>query len=202
MIPRQIADLFPWAGRIARDKAGTTAIEFALLAPVFLTLTMGGLDFGHSIYAKAELIGAVQQAARSSTMEGADASAADDMVRSYMAAIAPNVTVSSVRYNYYDFTDVGRAERWNDLDSSGRCDNAESYVDENENGKWDADIGRSGNGGASDVVLYEVTATYKSPFSVPFMPQGWEMRSIKASTTLKNQPYSNQNAYGFSTGVC
>lgn len=193
--------LFGWR-RLAKDKSGATAVEFAFIGPVFFTMILGALDFGHWVYARAELNGSVQQAARSSTMETSDTTVADNMVRSYLSTIVPGVEVTSTRMNYYDFTDVGRAERWNDLNSNGSCDNNETYVDENESGQWDADIGRSGNGGASDVVVYTVTATYTSPFAIPFYPESWKERTLVASTTLKNQPYAYQIAYGSSTGVC
>lgn len=201
MIPFQVQAGKPLRA-IVCDRSGATAVEFAFIAPVFLTMVMGIMDFGHSVYARAELNGSVQQAARSSTMETSDTSVADNMVRSYLETIVPGVEVASTRANYYDFTDVGRAERWNDLNNNGQCDNAETFVDENESGDWDADIGRSGNGGASDVVVYTVTATYTSPFSVPFYPESWKQRTLVASTTLKNQPYAYQIAYGSSTGVC
>lgn len=187
---------------LLRNQQGAAAMEFAMIAPIFITMIMGILDFGQWAYARAELTGAVQQAARSSTMETADTTVADNMVRSFMGVIAPNVSVSSTRSNYYDFTDVGRAEKWNDTNNNGTCDNSETFVDENESGDWDPDIGRTGNGGASDVVVYSVTATYTSPFAVPFFPQSWNQRTLKTSTTLKNQPYAYQVAYGSATGVC
>ena len=68
MIPFQVQAGKPLRA-IVCDRSGATAVEFAFIAPVFLTMVMGIMDFGHSVYARAELNGSVQQAARSSTME-------------------------------------------------------------------------------------------------------------------------------------
>ena len=36
--------------QLARDQAGTTVIEFALVAMLFLLLTFGLVDFGHMFW--------------------------------------------------------------------------------------------------------------------------------------------------------
>ena len=40
------------------DERGATIVEFAIVAPVFLTLLLGIFDFGHAIYAQSVLQGA------------------------------------------------------------------------------------------------------------------------------------------------
>jgi hypothetical protein len=65
----------------------------------------------------------------------------------------PGVTVTSTRKAYYDFTDIGRAEKWTDSNNNRVCDNGEPYTDENGDGSWNADIGEAGNGDAGDVIL-------------------------------------------------
>lgn len=184
------------------DQRGVTIIEFAIVAPAFLMMLIGMLDIGQVIYGKSLLNGAVQAAARSSSLETGNTAAADAMVAERVARILPGVEIESTRTSYYDFADIGRAEQWNDADGSGDCNDGEAYTDENSNGAWDEDIGVSGNGGANDVVLYKVVATYTPLFKVPFMPQAWDKRSIEASAIRKNQPFANQTGYSSKAGTC
>lgn len=141
------------------DRDGAGSLEFALIVPVFLSLLLGVIDLGQMAYGASVLNGAVQQAARNSTLENANTTTADQMVRNLVSPILPGVTVTSTRTNYYDFSDISRKEKWTDSNGNGTCDNGEPYVDENGNGRWDRDIGQDGNGNANDVVDYTVTAT-------------------------------------------
>ncbi len=185
-----------------QSRDGVSATEFALIAPVFLTLLLGILDIGQMGYGNAVLNGAVQKAARDSALETGDTAAADALVQQIVAPVFPGATYTSSRTSYYDFADIGRAERWNDANNNGTCDNNEAYVDENENGAWDADIGLDGNGGANDVVVYSVTASYQPVFRVPFLPEKWRTRSVTGSAIKKNQPFADQREYGSAAGVC
>lgn len=187
---------------VMADQAGVTIIEFAIVAPVFLLMLVGTLDIGQMVYGKAILNGAVQAAARTSSLETGDTSAADAMVLQRIASILPNVEVSSTRSSYYDFADIGRAEQWNDADGNGVCNDGEAYTDENGDGNWDEEIGTTGNGGANDVVIYTVNATYEPIFKVPFMPESWESRSINSTAIRKNQPFSDQAEYSSNAGTC
>jgi Flp pilus assembly protein TadG len=165
-------------------------------------MIIGLLDIGQMIYGKSVLNGAVEAAARASSLETGDTAAADAIVNARIAPILPGVKVDSKRTSYFDFADIGRAEQWNDADRSGDCNDGEAYTDENGNGAWDKDIGVSGNGGANDVVLYTVTATYEPLFKVPFMPQAWVERSLESTAIRKNQPFATQADYSSTAGTC
>ena len=177
-------------------------MEFGLMATVFLTLLLGLFDIGQMAYANAILKGATQDAARSSSLETGNTSAADAKVASIISTVAPGATVQSSRVSYYDFEDIERPESWNDENDDGTCNEGEAYTDENGNGAWDADVGVSGNGGAGDVVIYSVTVTYDPLFPNPFMPGGTSKRKISSSAVKKNQPFADQAKYGADAGVC
>lgn len=197
--------LLPPRGRLARllqARDGVAAIEFGIIAPVFLLLMMGIFDLGQMAYGRVQLQGMVQDAARSSSLETADTSAADAKVAAEVQRVLPGATVRGKRVSYYDFNDVGRPEKWNDTNSDGTCNNGETYVDENRNAGWDSDIGKENNGGAGDVVLYTVTITYKPLFPVPLMQNDQGERTIVATTVKKNQPFALQQTYGSSAGKC
>ncbi len=125
-------------------------LEFAFVAPVFVTLLLGVLNIGQMVYGKVLLPGAVTEAARSSTFETANTTTADAKVKRIIDDILPGVTVKSKRTSYYDFPDVSRPEKWNDKNKNGTCDASETYTDENKSGHWEPDVGKDGNGGAND----------------------------------------------------
>jgi hypothetical protein len=191
---------FAW--RLASAQQGAAAVEFAIVAPVFLLLLLGIFDIGQMAYAKAVLQGAVEQAARSGTLETANVTIADDIVKNPIRPILPNATFTMTRKSYYDFNDVARPEKFTDSDHDGNCDHGEPFVDENRSGSWDADIGRAGNGGAGDVVLYTVTMTYKPIFTLTTMGNDNASRTLTAVGVRKNQPFATQTAYGSGTGTC
>lgn len=191
-----------WRIAIGRCTRGVAAVEFALVAPVFLLLLMGAFDMAQMVYGKSVLHGAVQHAARTSTLEGADTSEADAKVAEMIVPILPGARVDSTRTSYFDFADIGRPEAWNDANRNGTCDNGETFTDENRNGIWDVDVGEAGNGGANDVVLYEVVVTYNPVFPIPFSTLDEGERKLKATAVKKNQPFAHQEAYGSEAGVC
>ncbi|SFF94533.1 TadE-like protein [Novosphingobium sp. CF614] len=188
--------------RCRDDRAGVTAVEFALAAPVLIVLLMGIFDIGHMTYVTAALHGAVQRVARSGTLESVNTTSEDAFVATVVQQAAPGATVSTSRKSYFDFANIARPEAWNDNNSNGTCDNSEAYTDENENGRWDADVGESGNGGANDVVLYTVTVTYKPLFPVPGLTNRDNTRTLQASAVKKNQPFALQDSPGSEAGNC
>ena len=182
--------------------AGANAVEFALIAPVFLMMMFQIFNLGQMVYGKVLLAGATEQAARSSALETADTAAADAIVSGIVRKVLINATITSKRVSYNDLDDIGRPERWNDTNNNGTCDANESYVDENRSGTWESDVGASGNGGAGDVVIYTVTAAYTPLFTVPFAPGTWRRTSLTSVAVRKNQPFANQASLGSTAGTC
>lgn len=188
--------------RLTSSQDGASAVEFALIAPVMLMLMMQIFNLGQMLYGKVLLGGAVEVAARASALETANTAAADTMVRSMVSRVLVNATITGTRTSYQDFADIGRPERWNDVNNDGNCSGGESYVDENRSGGWERDVGASGNGGAGDVVIYSVTAAYDPLFRVPFAPASWRRTTLRAVAVRKNQPYASQTGYGAAAATC
>lgn len=188
--------------RLAAARDGAAAIEFALAAPVFMLLVLGLGDIGHMAYVRALLNGAVERAARSASLESGDTTAADDMVKNAIKPVIPGATVTTSRKSYYDFADVDRPEKFTDTNRDGTCNPGENFVDENRSGRWEADVGKGGNGGAGDVVIYTVTVTYKPVFSAKLLGNWNSTRTMTAVGVRKNQPFAQQNSYGSSAGTC
>lgn len=188
--------------RLRRENAGVSAVEFGMIAPVFITMLLGMLDLGHMMYGKSVLNGAVQEAARSASLETGDTAAADALIADRIAPVLRGASVETTRTSYFDFADIERAEDWNDADNNGVCNDGESFADENGNGAWDDDVGVDGNGGANDVVIYTVSVTYEPVFRIPFTPEQWAERTIESTAIRKNQPYASQEGYGSDARTC
>lgn len=186
----------------AADRRGVAAVEFALVAPVLLLMLIGIFDMGHMAYVWSVLHGAVQQVGRNGTLEDTSTTQIDAYVRQIVQGVAPGATVDTKRSSYYDFSDIARPEVWNDKNGDGTCNNSETYSDENRNGRWDADIGKDGNGGANDVVVYTVTVTYSPLFAIPLLGTVGTTRTLTAKAVVKNQPYALQSTYGSVAGQC
>lgn len=178
---------------LARDDRGATIIEFALVAPVLIMLLMGLFDMGYNLYTAAVLQGAIQKAARDSTIEGATPATLDDKVSQTVRQIAPNAALVFDRKNYSSFSDIGTPEDFTDINGDGACDAGEPYEDANGNGTWDTDRGREGQGGARDAVLYTVKVSYPHAFPIGDLIGFSGEENMQTSTVLRNQPYSDQN---------
>jgi Flp pilus assembly protein TadG len=181
--------------RLATNTRGATAVEFALILPVLLTLILGTFEMGLAQYMRSVLEGAMQQAGRNSSLQSGSTSqsAIDSYVRSQIQAVFPGATVTFARSNYTTFSDVVAPEGFTDSNSNGRYDSGECFVDQNGNRQWDADRAMSGLGGANDVVLYTATVTYAS--TMPISGFGFSpVQRLTSSTTLRNQPYSSQTS--------
>lgn len=188
---------------LLRNQDGATIVEFAIVVPLFLTLLIGIMDVGQMVYGKAVLTGAVHRAARDASLETRNTSEADASVLEAIRPVLPGVTLETSRTSYYDFADIGRAEKWNDKNANAVCDAGETYTDENRNGLWDEDVGQDNSAGsANDVVVYRVTARFKPVFRVPFLPKLWTDRALTATAVTKNQPFGNQTGYGATAGSC
>lgn len=193
---------------LAQDEDGVTIIEFGIVAPVFCLMLMATFDLGYSVYMQSTLSGAVQHAGRLSALEGSQGTLSgfsndsgsidnsiDAFVESQITKLNKSATVTPTRLSYYEYQDVGRAEDYSDTNGNGVFDDdSECFVDENENGSWDEDVGEEGIGGPNDIVYYKVSVTYDRLFPMWGL-LGWaKQNEVSASTVLKNQPYGDQYA--------
>lgn len=181
--------------RAWRDSHGAAMVEFALVAPVLVFALIGLFDLSYNIYAASMLEGAIQQAARDSTIEdvGVTQSGIDARVTDIVQTIVPSADLSFERTAYTDFADLSRPEDFTDSDSDGTCNNGEPFEDTNGNGMWDSDRGSAGMGGARDAVLYTVTVTYDRQFPLhQFIGVPGTVTTV-ARTVLRNQPFAMQD---------
>jgi hypothetical protein len=156
---------------------------------------LGLMDLSYNLYATTLLEGAVQEAGRNSTIEGAEGKgmAIDNKVSHTVHHIVPNADVAFSRRAYIDYSDVNQPEEFTDNNDDGYCNAGEPFEDANKNGTWDQDRGSADMGGARDAVLYTVTVSY--PRTFPLMK--WfgfsDTVTARSRTVLRNQPYGAQN---------
>jgi hypothetical protein len=113
-----------WFARLARkrlvrdlaaDRRGVSVVEFAFVAPIFLTMLMAVFDFGFLIYAKAVLQGAVEDGARSASLENTEWTTIKNRVNAQVRAVIPAENAStdiSFTFDptyYGNYADVGPA---------------------------------------------------------------------------------------------
>ena len=194
----------PLPRALAADRDGATIVEFAIIAPVLLAVLLGTMEFGLDVYMRAVLEGAMQQAGRNSSLQTAQSgqTALDTFVSDRVKAIMGNATVTFTRQNYQNFGSVNRAEDYTDANGNGVHDSNECFQDANNNGVWDADMGRSGIGGANDIVEYTATVNY--PSLIPGAASVFKISpttTISVTTILRNQPFANQPSWT-TTQVC
>lgn len=182
--------------RFRSNRRGTTTIEFAVIIPTLMVVIMGLLDFTYRLYATSILQGAVQKAARDSTLEMSanqtSQDAIDTKVRNAVKDINGVITDSSFtisRQNFENFTAAGKMEA--STGPGGLCATGYVYVDKNNNSVWD-NGGNAGQGGADDVTLYDVQVQYKALFPINALFGASNMQTIRAKTILRNQPYNTQ----------
>jgi len=186
------------------DTRGATLVEFAVVAPVFIAILLFIFDTGYLIFARAILRGEVNTVARASTMETAtneSRAAMDAQVTERVRLLVPHGDLQFNRAAFGNYTQAqARVEPFVDNNDSNDCDNGESFLDLNGNGQHDLDGGRTGGGGARDVVVYTVSLQYDRLFPVAGLLGLSPTVQLRAQTLLKNQPFDLQAQP--TTGLC
>jgi len=180
--------------RLSRDTGGVTAVEFALIAPVLILLTLGTIDVGYTLTVNRLL----EASAREASRFGITGNAPEDRTREeQIRRIVERTLIGSdvagrlaidVRA-YKSFDNVGQPEPFEDSNGNGVRDAGETYTDVNGNGTWDSDMGVPAAGGAGEVVVY--TLTYPQPVLVPFMipVYGGDTITHEARAVVRNEPF-------------
>lgn len=182
--------------RLARDRRGVTALEFAFILPPLLVLFMGGSEVVYQVYVQSILDGAIQKAGRDSGIQGGaqNADALDAKVLDMVRVVAKTASFpTKPKREYYSSFSAMKPENFTDKNGNGTREAGECFDDINGNKTWDANPSKTGQGGANDVTLYTVTIRYPRLFPVAAL-MGWNStEELTARTLLKNQPYSSQN---------
>lgn len=176
------------------DTRGATIVEFAIILPALCVVLLGIFELGYRSYAASVLQGALHEAARMATVGGVTQAQIDAAVRARLSNFASHGTVTITTSSYYDFAGVRMPERiTSDTTPIGTYNSGDCYEDANGNSQYDLDRGRSGMGGADDIVRYQVSLT--APRIVPIdRLLGWSAtETITGNTVLRNQPFAGRS---------
>jgi Flp pilus assembly protein TadG len=181
--------------RLIPDRRGLTALEFALIAPLFLLLIVGIIESSRIMTVQNLLDYAAREAARAGItgLPPPHGETREQVLLEKINAIAfgfldpEKLSVTMVSYDGFD--DVGSPEPYLDTNGNGQWDTGESYTDVNGNGQWDADQGRNGAGSGGQVVIYRLDY-WNTPITSLFAHAvGYDVVNYTARTAVRNEPF-------------
>ncbi len=176
----------------ACDTDGVTAVEFALIAPTFVLILMGIIEFSLVMYVSSVMEGATAASGRyGKTGYTAAGSTRQQQIIATVAARtaglldASKITVITTVYPSFNY--ISQEEPYIDNNHNGTHDVGEPYTDVNHNGQWDTS-GVAGLGNANDVVVYTVSYpwTINTPLIAGFLGGTY---TVSSRTVVKNEPY-------------
>lgn len=185
--------------RIRKDEQGATLLEFTFVAPIFVMMLLGGLDMGYSLYLRTVGAGTLEAAARRASLEGATEATMDAQIRTEMNKLLPQNqranpdAVTILKKSYTDYSRVQQPEVINiDNNNNGVLDIGDCWLDEDEDGDFGVNQGRTGLGGSDDAVYYAVTMAIPRLFPMHTV-LGWDAtQRVTVKTVIINQPYGAQ----------
>ncbi len=159
---------------------------------------VGFFDYGYWMYVRATASGALESVARSSGVGGptVDPSVFQSAVETQIKKLSPAATFVWNAKSYYDFEGIGMPEKIiTDRNGNGSYDTGDCWEDANGNGTYDSDSGKSGIGGADDIVYYQVTVTFPPLIDIGgFIPRLGGNHTSTLKTIVRRQPYAAQTA--------
>ena len=182
----------PARGAIVGD-GGKAIVEFALVAPIFLGITLSIFEFSGIMFVQTLLEGGAREASRYGlTGQQPDGISRETMIlqivseNSFGIIDVDDLEMTTLVYD--NFGEVGQPEPFTDENGNDAWDEGEPYVDVNGNGSWDDDMGAAGLGGPGDVVVYRMS--YDWPIMIPlFQPFFGDHVTLQANIAVRNEPF-------------
>lgn len=187
--------------KLGSDNSGAALVEFGILVVPLLMVVLGFCELGYRGYVRSTLQGSLNDVARIAAVEnpklGNGGAALEDRIKQRlldrMGLLAKNATYDFKIDNFRTFGSIGTAEALiTDVNGNGKYDPGDCWEDSNPNKNFDLSAGRSGVGGADDVVVYEVTMTVPHLFPVMGLFKVDNVFDVSATTMIRTQPYAEQ----------
>lgn len=192
-----IAEIIARLKRVARDRDGSAALEFAYALPIIATAVIGLLELSMIMFVSSLMEGGLRDASRFAVTGATPAGfsreqAIVEIVNDRTLGLL-DLTPADVSLRVYrSFDQVGQPEPLTlDANGNGRYDPGDTYTDVNGNGQWDEDMAEVGNAGDSgEVVVYDLAVDWPllTPLLAPFIGQNGLIR-LGASIAVRNEPY-------------
>ena len=196
---------------LAADRSASVAVEFAILAPIAVTLATVGfsgvmlhagavsLEMGAAAAARASIIGVTppgrtrpEEIRRIVTEHVCPPGEGFCYWDSGWMAESDDGALSPLRIEaraYVDPRNIGRPEPFVDKKPyNGVYDLGETFTDVNGNGVWDTDMGRAEPGGSGDHVVFRLTMAQavRHPMLTPIFG---ERLLHQAQIVVRNEPF-------------
>lgn len=171
---------------------GSTAVDFALVAPVVFMMILGGIEISVSMFLSNALERGVVEASRFSLTGSSPTGVTRkervlQILQGYTYGLAEIAEEDIETLIYPSFEDIGKPEPLADANGNGSWDEGETFTDINGNGVWDSDMGEAGLGGPNDVVVYRVNYTWG--FLTDLLKPIIGDMTLTGSIAVKNEPY-------------
>lgn len=181
---------------LTRCEKGSTAIEFALIMPVLVTIIMASIEVSLFLFVQSSIEGAAFSVSRlgktgytadGQTREETIRAALDDRLGFFLDAT--KLEIESLSYD--NFTSVGAPEPFVDANNNGARDDGENFTDINGNGTYDEDRGTDSAGDSGDVVVYTVSYPWNvlTPFLMDSLGEDGVVQ-ISSRFVVKNEPFN------------
>ena len=177
------------------NESGLTVIEFAFMAPVFLLLVTGVIEFSLIMFTSTVMESATSITSRVGKTGYSPSGVTRqqeiiDTVNTRTAGLLDPAKITITSEVYSDFNNIGQPEPCISPPTAP-CTGTPgiNFVDINGNGTWDADMGTAGLGNAGDVVVY--TVSYPWPVTSPMISYILGATyTITARSVVRNEPFN------------
>lgn len=179
--------------RLFVNRDGATAVEMALVAPIFFAFMIGTMEVAIVMFTNVAIEAAVRDGARYGiTGNAPDGMSREDRLRQIISErtfglVEPGSDDITMTV-YPSFAAAGIEEPYEDLNGNGKWDAGEPYTDQNSNGARDG--GTPGMGSSGQVVMY--TISYQLPLIGPMANDLFGVRVLSLSTRIvvRNEPWT------------
>ncbi len=177
---------------LACNADGVTAVEFAIIAPVFILILMGIIEFSVVMFVSSIIEGATAASSRYGKTGYVAAGSTRqqqivDAITSRAGGLLETAKITVTSKVYPSFNSISQEEPYIDTNHNGTHDTGEDYTDVNGNTQWDSS-GVAGLGNANDIVVYTVSYPWviNTPIIANFLGNTFV---ISSRTVVKNEPY-------------
>lgn len=184
---------------VMNDERGVAAVEFAILAPIFIGVVLAILEFSTAYFTQQAMENVSYNITRLAKTGYVEAGRTQEqtimaMLHSRLDGLVdPNdIHVNSTVYR--EFSDIDQNEPFIDANNNGVRDAGENYTDTNRNGEYDGALSVTGYGQAGQITVYEVTVPWRAltPIMANIVGAGATI-TLTSHIVVRNEPYDNDN---------
>ncbi|MCB4861338.1 pilus assembly protein [Sphingobium sp. PNB] len=180
---------------LSSNQRAASVPEFALILVPLCLLLFGGLEMGYQIYIRSVTLGALERAARLTTLQTVDSTTIENDIEAQIKRVVPNATVLTTKGSFYQYSNINALERLTtDNNNNNILDKGDCWEDvDNDGNRNVVTAGKTGIGGADDIVRYNTELTYNRILPLYRFIGIGNTATITATTLIRRQPYELQS---------